>query len=413
MHTKYFMKVLHAYFFPIILIFSLVMGGLFGFFFQHQAIQFKFLGEIFLNLIFTTIVPLIFFSVSVALPKMGSWQKIGKIFSSMLFTFVLMGSVASLLMLALVKHLPLLHEIQVPMDLSFAKPIILTDKLVQIFTVPDFLKLFSHQNIFALIIFSLLVGGASFDQPKFVNFLQEGEQVFMKVFALVMYFAPIGFFAYFAATVAELGPQIMQNYLQIGLLYYAFALVYFVIIYSLWVYIAGGREILSYYWRNIFLPATMALATCSSAASIPANLRATKNMQTPTEIAESVIPLGTMIHKDGSIIGGIIKIVFLFSVFHVDFNGLSVYALAWLVSLMVGTVMGAIPSGGMLGELLILSAYGYPSSALIVIAAISIIIDPMATMLNVTGNSVSALLVSRMVYGKNWFKGINQDERSV
>jgi Na+/H+-dicarboxylate symporter len=157
----------------------------------------------------------------------------------------------------------------------------------------------------------------------------------------------------------------------------------------------------------------MALATCSSAASIPANLRATKNMQTPTEIAESVIPLGTMIHKDGSIIGGIIKIVFLFSVFHVDFNGLSVYALAWLVSLMVGTVMGAIPSGGMLGELLILSAYGYPSSALIVIAAISIIIDPMATMLNVTGNSVSALLVSRMVYGKNWFKGINQDERSV
>jgi len=48
-----------------------------------------------------------------------------------------------------------------------------------------------------------------------------------------------------------------------------------------------------------------------------------------------------------------------------------------------------------------------------VIAAISIIIDPMATMLNVTGNSVSALLVSRMVYGKNWFKGINQDERSV
>ena len=76
------------------------------------------------------------------------------------------------------------------------------------------------------------------------------------------------------------------------------------------------------------------------------------------------------------------------------------------VSLLVGTVMGAIPSGGMLGELLILSIYGFPPSALLVIAAISIIIDPMATLLNVTGNSVSSMLIARLVEGRTW---LNRD----
>jgi len=73
------------------------------------------------------------------------------------------------------------------------------------------------------------------------------------------------------------------------------------------------------------------------------------------------------------------------------------------VSLLVGTVMGAIPSGGMLGELLILSVYGFPPSVLIAIAAISIIIDPLATLLNVTGNTVSSMMIARLVEGKKWW----------
>ena len=62
--------------------------------------------------------------------------------------------------------------------------------------------------------------------------------------------------------------------------------------------------------------------------------------------------------------------------------------------------MGAIPSGGMLGEMLILSLYGFPPEALPIIAAISLIIDPMATMLNVTGDSVCAMMIERIMRWK-------------
>jgi len=79
-----------------------------------------------------------------------------------------------------------------------------------------------------------------------------------------------------------------------------------------------------------------------------------------------------------------------------SFSGAAVLLTALITAIMAGTVMGAIPGGGMLGEMLILSLYGFPPQALIVIAAISIIIDPLATMLNVTGDTVCGMMVEKL-----------------
>jgi Na+/H+-dicarboxylate symporter len=253
----------------------------------------------------------------------------------------------------------------------------------------------------ALILFSILVGfavlTASEKGKKILPFLEAGEEIFMRVFSFIMYYAPIGFFAYFAVLVSQLGPDILKNYAQVAAFYYIFSIAYFIIVYTLYAYLAQKTKGIVLFWQHIFLPMITAFATCSSAASLPANLLAAKRMKVPAEISETVVPLGTMIHKEGSIIGGMVKIVFLFSVFHLPFSSLPIFLTAIAISMLVGTVMGAIPSGGMLGELLILSMYGFPSSALGMIAAISIIIDPLATMLNVTGNTVSSMLVGRFL----------------
>lgn len=279
-----------------------------------------------------------------------------------------------------------------------------SSQIANIFTVSDFSKLLSHEHILALILFSILVGLAAISSSAKSNhvktFLQEGEHIFMRVFELIMYYAPIGFFAYFAVLVGELGPHIMEGYVRIAVLYYLSALIYFLFAFTGYAYMAGKTEGVRLFWSKIFLPMVTSIATCSSAASIPANLAATKEMNVPPEIYETAIPLGHIIHKDGSVLGGIFKIAFLFGLFHLHFSGVPVLLLAVGVSLLVGTVMGAIPSGGMLGELLILNVYGFPPSALITIAAISIIIDPIATMLNVTGNSVSSMMIARLVEGK-------------
>ncbi|WED42586.1 dicarboxylate/amino acid:cation symporter [Legionella cardiaca] len=402
-----------SYFFPALLLSSIILGGLTGYLFEQQAKILKPLGDIFLNLILTVIVPLIFFSITSAIAKAGSLGRLGKIMFCMAIIFLFTGLAAALYALVIVKIFPPSAGIHLELSL-LAKPSSLSfsDQIVNIFTVSNFTQLFSHEHISALIVFAILVGLAVTATKEkgsiFVSLLQAGEDIFMRVFSLIMYIAPIGFFAYFAVLVSELGPKLIENYVRIAIIYYAASLAYFLFVYSVYAYLAGKLHGIKLFWKNLFLPATTALATCSSAASIPANLYAAKNMHVSPEIYETAIPLGSIIHKDGSVIGGIFKIAFLFGIFHLDFSGPSVLLAAIGVSLLVGTVMGAIPSGGMVGELLILAVYGFPPSVLIAIAAISVIIDPIATMLNVTGNTVSSLMIARLVDGKTWF-GLNKN----
>lgn len=398
-----------TYFFPIILLSSILLGGLAGYLGGPTIRQLKPLGEIFLNLLFTAIVPLIFFSVASAITRINSAEKLAKIIFYMITVFLFTGVIAAIYAIFIVKIFPPAANIH--LQLAFPSKIAdinLTKQIVNIFTVSDFANLLIHENILALIIFSLLVGLASStakgETKIFVTFLHAGEAIFMRVFTLIMYYAPIGFFAYFSVLVSELGPKLMENYARIALIYYLAAFIYFICAFTCYAYLAGKMPAIKLFWRNVFLPFLTSIATCSSAASIPANLAATKKMGVAAEIYETAIPLGTIIHKEGSVIGGIFKIAFLFGIFHLQFSSLPVLFMALGVSLLVGTVMGAIPSGGLLGELLILNIYGFPSSALLIVAAISIIIDPLATMLNVTGNTISSMLIARLVEGKKWLR---------
>ncbi|MDP3269835.1 MAG: dicarboxylate/amino acid:cation symporter [Legionella sp.] len=402
-----------SYIFPCILIASIILGGLVGIFFKSSTYYLKPLGDIFLNLIFTAIVPLIFFSVSSAIARTGNRDKLGKIFFYMTIVFIFTGLVAAIYGLFVVSLFPPAQGVSLQFTMPQKLPdITFSNQIVTIFTVTDFTRLFSHEHILALILFSILVGLAvSSSKEKgalFSSFLKSGEEIFMRVFGLIMFYAPIGFFAYFAVLVSELGPNLMESYLRIAFLYYVSALLYFIIAFSAYAYLAAKWQGIKLFWGHVFLPLITSLATCSSAASIPANLVATRKMGVPVALCETIIPLGSIIHKDGSVIGGVFKIAFLFGIFHLDFSQPMVLLMALGISLLVGTVMGAIPSGGMLGELLIITAYGFPPSVLIAIAAISIIIDPLATMINVTGNSVSSMMISRLVVGKRWWVQKNE-----
>jgi Na+/H+-dicarboxylate symporter len=234
--------------------------------------------------------------------------------------------------------------------------------------------------------------------------LRAGTEVCMKIVSYIMYYAPIGFFAYFAILTAQLGHELLATYVRATLLYYFAALLYFGLAFTLYAYLSNQKNGMRIFWKNAALPSMTALATCSSAVSIPANLQATSNIGVPEEIRDIVVPVGAILHKDGSVLGGMLKIAFLFGLFQIPFTGITVILLALLLAMLIGTVIGAIPSGGMIAEMLIISLYGFPPEALIIITAISILIDPLATMLNVVSNTVCSMLVARLLIGKQWIK---------
>lgn len=284
----------------------------------------------------------------------------------------------------------------------------LLQQLVNTVTVSDFKDLLSKANMLQLIIFSILVGIATAMAGEIAKpiaiFTQAGAAVMMKLVNLIMKLAPIGLGCYFATVIGELGPQILSGYAKVFVLYIILAAICYAGIFTLYAYIAGGKQGVEVFWKNAIAPTVTALATCSSAASIPVNLDASKKMGVPNDIAETVIPLGANIHKDGSVIGGVLKITFLFGLFGRDITSISAIISIVSVSFLVGAVMGAIPGGGMMGEMLILSVYGFSPEVLPIIAVISTIIDAPATVLNSTGNTVCSMMVARLVEGKEWMK---------
>lgn len=387
-------------FYPVLMLVSIILGVAFGYYAGANALIIKPIGDIFLNLLFTAVVPLVFFSVSSAVASLDKSHQLLKMILTMFASFLFTGIIAAIWMLVIVIIYPPAQGVTI--KLTAANPAATIDvatQLVNVFTVNDFSKLLSHQNMLPLICFSLLIGiaAAHVKSQSFTAFLNAGAAVFMKVISYVMLLAPLGFFAFFAVLVADLGPQIIQQYLRVTWIYYGAAILYFVACYTLFVYLANGYRGIQLFWRNVYVPMLTSLATCSSAASIPANLEATSKMEVPASIYETVIPVGAIVHKDGSVLGAIVKIAFLFGIYGMAFSSPGVIITAIFIALLVGTVMGAIPSGGMLGEMLILSFYGFPPESLLIIAAISIIIDPIATMLNVTGDSVAAMLVARFI----------------
>ena len=122
-------------------------------------------------------------------------------------------------------------------------------------------------------------------------------------------------------------------------------------------------------------------------------------------IAETTIPLGTSFHKDGSIIGSVFKIMFLVGLFGTSLattgDVLGVLGVALLANLLIT----AVPiGGGTISEMLIITMLGYPVAALPILTVIATIIDMPATVLNVVGDDVSSMMVTRIVDGKNAFK---------
>lgn len=401
-------SILKNYGFPLILLGSIIIGTIIGLVWGEGAVALKPFGDLFLNLMFMVVVPLVFFSISSAIASMSGAKRFGRIMVSMIAVFFMTGVIAATLSLVGVKIFPPAEGTNIAIESveDSSEEFSIGDQIVQTISVSDFNELFSRSNMLALIIFSVILGLATKSAGEkgntFASFLRSGNDVILKMVGYIMYYAPIGLGAYFAALIGEFGPTLLGSYARAVAFYYPFAIFYFVIMFTLYAFIGGGRDGINVFWKNMVSPSITSLATCSSAASLPVNLEATKAMGIPADVRETTIPLGTTLHKDGSVIGGVLKISFVFGVFGMDFTGIGTYLLVIGVAILVGMVMGAIPQGGMIGEMLILSLFGLPPEALPIMAAISTIIDPPATLLNVTGDNAATMMITRFTEGKNW-----------
>lgn len=409
-------KFLSNYKSTIILIVAIIVGGIVGIVFKEKATILSPLGDLFLNLLLVIIVPLIFLTITTSISKMKTPKRLGKILGSILFVFICTSIIAVLVGFASTYFIKLVNpedgekikaslEETTGEEESTSEDVTIVDRTVKLLTVNDFYKLLSKENIVALLVFSMIVGIAinmtgEKAQPV-IDLLNSANEVVNNIVKIIMYYAPIGLGCYFAALVGSFGETIVVGYLKTFVIYTVVALLYYFIVYTIYAFIARGKDGVKAFWKNVLPSTVTSLATCSSAASIPVNIECSKKMGVPDDIAETTIPLGTSFHKDGSIIGSVFKIMFLVCLFGTSISTpgeiLGILGVALLANLLVT----AVPiGGGTISEMLIISMLGYPVAALPILTIIATIIDAPATMLNVVGDTVSSMMVTRIVDGK-------------
>ena len=413
-------KLLSNYKSTIILLVSIIIGAIVGFIFKEKATVLSPLGDIFLNLLLVVITPLIFLTITTSISKMKSPKRLGKIVGATFLVFIITSIIAVLIGFASTYFIKLVkpedgekikQSLQETTDEETQEneEIGILKRTASLLTVNDFTKLLSKDNIIALLVFSIIFGLAiniTGEKAKpVVDFLESANEIINNVVKIIMYYAPIGLGCYFAALVGSFGEMIVVGYLKTFVIYTIVSILYYLIIYSIYAFVAGGKKGIRLYWKNV-LPATAtALGTCSSAASIPVNIECSKKIGVPEDVAETAIPLGTSFHKDGSIIGSVFKIMFLVCLFGMNVaTGTSILGIL-AIALVSTLLVTAVPiGGGTISEMLIITMLGCPTAALPILTIIATIIDAPATMLNVVGDTASSMMISKIVDGKNWLK---------
>ncbi|MBS0030146.1 dicarboxylate/amino acid:cation symporter [Chitinophaga sp. 22321] len=383
---------------------GIIAGSIAGLIFGERVVIIKPIGDIFLNLLFTVIIPLVFFSIANAIAHIEAGNKLGRILGVMSLLFLATILISAFFTIVAVWIFPIHQQVTLSKAISLEQPGNWGEQLARLLTVSEFYELLSRKNMLPFIIFSGLVGFAAMRAGEsgraFRQFLHSGNEVIKEVLTVIMKLGPVGLGAYFAYQVGTVGPQLFGTYAHSLGIYYGFGIFYFIVGFTLYAFIAGGIPGVKIFWKNNIVPSLTALGTGSSIATIPANLNAVGRMGVPADIGSVVVPLGATLHKDGSSISSIIKMAVVFAMFGKSFDSPSVIIMALGVTVIASIVEGGIPNGGYIGELLVMSIYGFPVEALPPLMIIGTLVDPLATILNATGDNVAAMLTTRFLRGR-------------
>ena len=414
-------KKISSYRDPIILIAFVIIGAIIGLTLGEKAKVLYPIGQIWLNLLFVLLVPLIFFSIAGSIANIADTKRVGKLLVFTIGFFIVTAMIAGIYMFAVTGIFGVDTSIQIDTAEAAAETASATmsigDQIVDTFTVSDFPLVISRAHILALIVFTVFFGvsvSTLGEKGKPVaEWLSNMSLVFYKMVSLLMKAAPIGLMAYFANLTGTYGPELLKSYARGLLIYYPATIVYFFVFLAIYAFLAAGPWGVKNFFKNILTPALTALGTRSSAAAIPLQMDACDKMGVPREVSSVVIPVGATCHMDGACIATIYEIALCCALFSHPLNSLGDYAFAVIIAVAGSVAVSSVPGGGAAMETMVISAFGFPSIALPVLLMMTQLFDAGCTLVNSCGDTVASMVVTRVLYGKDWYKkNLNKQEQN-
>jgi Na+/H+-dicarboxylate symporter len=382
---------------------AMLLGAIFGLVIGKPMIQLGFIGDIWLNLIKMIVIPMVIVTIVTGIisqPDLSSLRRV----SVRIMTFYLITTA-----LAAVVGLFVAWVLQPGAYANFAglasqkitgsANISIADFFKNVFST-NMVKTFSDGNILQTLVISIFIGIAILriknEEHKRVmkKFFDASADMVFSLIGMVMAAAPIGVFFLMANSFGRYGAGIFTSMAILVGTYYLACLVHVVLIYGGFLLIFAGMNPFKFIKDSAELW-VYTIATCSSVASIPINIKVAKEkFNVPESISGFTIPLGSQMNHDGSVLLYATVIMFISQMV-----GHSMSLMALLNVVFLSTVLslggGGIPGSGIVKLMVMVAAVGLPIEIVGIIAAFYRLFDMGTTTNNCLGDLVGTVLVSR------------------
>lgn len=370
------------------------------------------LGRMWLASLIMVVIPLIVSTLSLGVAGLGSLRRLGRIGLVTLLSFLSLTVLSAALGLTVMntvepgrsldpgvrQRLLETYRGQVDSAMGLSGSSFGIDLLVKI--VPrNPVKAAADGDMLAVIFFSLVLGVAltTLSGEKagpMLRWLDSLGHVTVAIIDLVMRLAPIGVFCLVFSVTARFGYDLLLNLLMYVLTVVATLVAFQVVVYPVVLRLVARRPPREFF-REAEIVMLTAFSTSSSNATLPTSMRvAREGLSIPREIAGFVLPLGATLNMNGSALFEGATVLFLAQVFGVE---LSLGAQVVVVVMAVVTAIGAagIPGGSIPLLMMILGMVGVPIEGIAIVLGVDRLLDMCRTVLNVTGDLVTAAVVER------------------
>lgn len=380
------------------------------------------IGRLFIRIIFMIVIPLIFSAIVLGVAGMGDVRKLGRIgVKSLLFTLLLAGT-SVVVGLVLVNVLEPGKRMSVEtrdelrakyggaamqkVEQGTQQKAPLADTLLNL--IPQnplaeatnaFAPNYTGGGLIAVMVFSLFFGIALALAPPakivpLVGMLEGVFEVCMLIIGFAMKLAPLGVACLSFALTATLGAEVLRS---LGL--YAAVVVFGLALhqfgsYSIFLRFIGGVSPLRFF-KNVQEAMLTAFSTSSSNATLPVSIRvAEEKLKLPPQISRFVLTVGASANQNGTALYEGVTVLFLAQVFGVDLS-IGQQVIVALMCVMAGLGTAGVPGGSLPLVVGVLVTIGVPGESIAIILGIDRLLDMCRTTLNVTGDLVCAVLVSK------------------
>jgi dicarboxylate/amino acid:cation (Na+ or H+) symporter, DAACS family len=378
-------------------------------------------GDLFMNLLFLAVIPLVFASVVIGVTRLGGTADLGRVGGKTIAYFLITTTFAAVIGLGLVNTIRPGHQLPASQQARLSakyggesakkieegkKKQFGIDTFVAIIPANP-LKAFIDKDMLAVIFTSILVGVAltQIDPAKsalVVGVLEAVNQVAEFVIRLAMRCAPVGVFMLMFSTTALFGYQLLIALLAFVLTVLGGLALHSLVVLPLLVWALGGMNPIRFYVKSLPSLAT-AFSTSSSSATLPTAIRnATDDLGVPPTVAQFVLPLSASMNHNGTALFESVVVLFLVQVFGVELT-LAQQVIVLVLCVLTATGMAGVPGGSLplIGLVLEAATDGkVPGSAIAIVLGVDRLLDMCRTTVNVAADLTTAIFVARTERGR-------------